>query len=144
MLGVGLNVTTTESALPVPTATSLRIEGAATTDRDTLLRAVLRELATVLTRWQAAGGDVVRSGLAAEVREVCLTLGRPVRVELPGGQPLTGVAEELADDGRLVVRTSEGEVSVPAGDVVHLRDAEHPGAEHHGDAQAGGGAVDGG
>jgi BirA family biotin operon repressor/biotin-[acetyl-CoA-carboxylase] ligase len=132
VLGVGLNVTTTESDLPVPTATSLRIEGSATTDRDTLLRALLRELAAVLTRWQEAGGDVVGSGLAAEVREVCLTLGRPVRVELPGGQPLVGVAEELADDGRLVVRTPDGAVPVPAGDVVHLRDGE-----------AGGGAVDG-
>lgn len=125
VLGVGLNVTTTEGDLPVPTATSLRIEGSATTDRDTMLRALLRELAAVLTRWQEAGGDVVGSGLAAEVREVCLTLGRPVRVELPGGEPLVGVAEELADDGRLVVRTPDGAVPVPAGDVVHLRDAQH-------------------
>ncbi len=124
VLGIGLNVTTTVRELPVTTATSLRIEGAATTDRDTVLRALVRELADLLGRWGDHGGDAVGSGLAAQVREVCLTLGRRVRVELPGGvDSVIGVAEGLADDGRLMVRASDRLVGVAAGDVVHLRDA---------------------
>jgi BirA family biotin operon repressor/biotin-[acetyl-CoA-carboxylase] ligase len=40
-----------------------------------------------------------------------------VRVELPGGQAVEGMAERVDDDGRLVVDgTAYG-----AGDVVHLR-----------------------
>src|SRR3954471_11364830 len=48
VVGIGLNVTTTRDELPSEGATSLRLEDAATTDRDTLLRAMLRQLSTVL------------------------------------------------------------------------------------------------
>src|SRR3954447_1942237 len=50
VVGIGLNVTTRRDELPVETATSLQLEGAATTDRDTLLRAVLRELTEVMVQ----------------------------------------------------------------------------------------------
>ena len=106
VLGVGLNVTTTREELPVPQATSLALEGATTTDRDTVLRAVLRGIADAL-------GDDSR----AAYRELCTTLGREVRVELPGGQTVTGTAEGVDDEGRLVV---DGTAHA-AGDVVHLR-----------------------
>lgn len=134
VVGVGLNVTLTAAELPVPTATSLALLGAASTDRDVLVRALLRTLADDVGRWTAAGGSAAASGLAARVREVCGTLGREVSVELPGGGALTGTAEGLDDDGRLLVRRppvpghaggaggGAGElVPVDAGDVVHLR-----------------------
>ena len=137
VLGIGLNTSTTAEELPVPTATSLVLEHAATTDRDTVLRAVLRAVAAEVGRWAAAGGDPVASGLAARVREACATLGRPVRVSLPDGAGeavLAGTAEGLDDAGRLLVRragggsggssgTGEDAVLVPvaAGDVVHVR-----------------------
>lgn len=123
VVGVGLNTSLTEPELPVPTATSLVLEGAATTDRDTVLRALLRSLATEVARWADAAGDPVTSGLAARVREACSTLGRGVRVELPGGDVLTGEAEGVDDSGRLLVRPGgAGDVvAVAAGDVVHVR-----------------------
>jgi BirA family transcriptional regulator, biotin operon repressor / biotin---[acetyl-CoA-carboxylase] ligase len=122
VVGIGLNVSQGRDELPVATATSLRLAGAATTDRDTLLRAVLRSLATTYAAWTEAGADVAASGLAARVREACWTLGERVRVELPGGRMLTGTAEELDDDGRLIVRTPTFVThAVAAGDVVHLR-----------------------
>jgi BirA family biotin operon repressor/biotin-[acetyl-CoA-carboxylase] ligase len=108
VLGIGLNVTTTREELPHDGATSLRLEDAATTDRDTLLRAVLRELAAV-RRDPAAARDAYR--------ERCSTLGRHVRVELPGREPVEGTAEAVDDAGRLVV---DG-VAYGAGDVVHVR-----------------------
>lgn len=128
VVGVGLNVTQTRAELPVPTATSLRIAGAATTDRDTLLRAVLRSVAEQYGRWRDAGGDAIACGVADAVRETCLTLGRAVRVELPGGGSLVGTAEGLDDAGRLLLRTDAGtDHVVAAGDVQHLRDAAQGG-----------------
>jgi BirA family biotin operon repressor/biotin-[acetyl-CoA-carboxylase] ligase len=107
VVGVGLNVTTTREELPHDQATSLRLEGAVTTDRDTLLRAVLREMTAVL-------GDLAAG--RREYVELCSTVGHVVRVDLPHNS-VEGVAERIDDAGRLVVNgTAYG-----AGDVVHLR-----------------------
>lgn len=124
VIGVGLNVTLTESELPVPTATSLQLAGAVTTDRDTLVRAVLRSLATQFTAWREEGWRV--EGLAADYRRRCGTLGQRVRVELPGDRELVGTAIEVDLQGRIVVRQEDGAEPVPvsAGDVTHLR--PHP------------------
>jgi BirA family biotin operon repressor/biotin-[acetyl-CoA-carboxylase] ligase len=54
-------------------------------------------------------------------REVCSTIGRDIRIELPAGQ-LTGRAESVDDRGHLVVRTDDGAlVDLASGDVVHVR-----------------------
>jgi BirA family transcriptional regulator, biotin operon repressor / biotin---[acetyl-CoA-carboxylase] ligase len=122
VVGIGLNVSQEPDELPVPTATSLRIAGAATTDRDTLLRAVLRQLATDVRAWDAAGGDPRASGLGAAYRQACATIGRRVAVLLPAGPPIEGGCEGVDDDGRLLVRDAEGgEHTLAAGDVVHVR-----------------------
>jgi BirA family transcriptional regulator, biotin operon repressor / biotin---[acetyl-CoA-carboxylase] ligase len=118
VLGFGLNVSALAGELPGPAATSLVIEGAACTDRDPVLRALLRRLADRLQAWDAPGGD---PGLAPAYADRCATLGRVVRAELPGGKVLTGLAEVLDDEGRLGVRTGTGLELVGAGDVVHLR-----------------------
>jgi BirA family biotin operon repressor/biotin-[acetyl-CoA-carboxylase] ligase len=106
VIGIGLNVTTTRAELPYDAATSLRLEDAATTDRDTLLRAILRELRGVL--------DDVPSGQDA-YRELCATIGQRVRIDLPAGS-VEGLAEGIDEDGRIVV----GGTAYGAGDVVHL------------------------
>jgi BirA family biotin operon repressor/biotin-[acetyl-CoA-carboxylase] ligase len=125
VVGVGLNVATPEDALPAsPTglpATSLLVEGADVA-REPLLIEVLRQL----ERWYLAflsDSDPVRSGLLAEYRSLCGTLGRTVRVELPVGRVLTGVAEDIDPSGRLLVRADEETSVTPvsAGDVIHLR-----------------------
>ena len=108
VIGIGLNVTTDEGELPHDAATSLRLAGARTTDRDTVLRAILRALTAVL-----ADADASKSAY----RALCATLGERVRVELPGGGAVEGTAEAVDDGGRLVV---DGR-ALGAGDVVHLR-----------------------
>ena len=75
VVGLGLNVSLRADELPVPTATSLAIEGSAVTDREPVLRAVLRDLARRYQGLVAAGGDAERSGLHAAYREVCTTVG---------------------------------------------------------------------
>jgi BirA family biotin operon repressor/biotin-[acetyl-CoA-carboxylase] ligase len=66
-------------------------------------------------------GDADACGLRAEYRRRCVTLGRRVRVEFPGGEAVRGTALDVDPDGRLVVGTAEGPLVVSAGDVVHLR-----------------------
>ena len=122
VVGVGLNVAQQVGQLPVATATSLALAGGST-DRQALVVALARELAQVVGRWRSWAGDAVGAGLADEVAQVCATLGRPVRVELPGATTLTGQAVRLDSDGALVVAGSGGQHRVLAGDVVHLRGA---------------------
>ncbi|QGN45429.1 biotin--[acetyl-CoA-carboxylase] ligase [Micromonospora sp. WMMD558] len=125
VLGIGLNVTLRADELPEnPTglpATSLQLAGAAATDRDPLLRALLRSLADWYGRWRAAGGSAVESGLHAAYLDACATVGRQVRVLLPGGGELTGTATGVDPDGHLVVTAPDGDHRLTAGDVLHLR-----------------------
>lgn len=121
VLGLGLNVSLREDELPVPTATSLAVEGSNVTDREPVLRAWLRGLGRVYRAFVAADGDAERAGLLTAYREASATVGRPVRVSLPGDRVLEGQAVDVDPEGRLVVRT-DGELrAVAAGDVVHVR-----------------------
>jgi BirA family biotin operon repressor/biotin-[acetyl-CoA-carboxylase] ligase len=120
--GLGVNVSLRESELPVPTAASLVLAGARVADRETLLRALLREFAELYGEWVAAAGDPHASGLLPAYAARCTTLGRSVRVQLPGGRELVGEAAAVDGLGRLVVRTPDGQRHpVAAGDVVHVR-----------------------
>lgn len=111
IIGIGINVAMAAEELPVPTATSLAIEGAAV-DRAAVLGAVLAALRAQLALLRSD-----RRALLAAYRGACGTVGREVRVELPDGAVLEGLAESVDDHGRLVV----GGAAVGAGDVVHAR-----------------------
>lgn len=116
VLGIGVNVTTRRVELPVPEATSLVLEGAESTDRMPLLVAVLRSLAEDYAVWLAA------AGIRDSYLQRCETVGRKVRVTLPGGGELTGVAKDVDDAGRLVVVDEYGvHTKIAAGDVTHVR-----------------------
>src|SRR3954452_1885230 len=121
VVGIGLNVTTRADELPPVSgpATSLRLAGARNTDRDPLLRALLRGLAGWYDGWREAGGDAEMCGLLRAYRTACATVDRPVTVRLPAGDDLVGTATAIDRDGQLVVRSADGrEVSVAAGDVL--------------------------
>jgi BirA family biotin operon repressor/biotin-[acetyl-CoA-carboxylase] ligase len=124
VVGIGLNVTLRQDELPVPQACSLALAGAESTDRDTLLRALLRSFGDWYTRWSEAGGDAEAAGLRDTYTQACVTLGRDVRAELPGGRAASGRASGVDGAGALLVTTADqGEIAVGAGDVVHLRPA---------------------
>lgn len=125
VIGIGLNVSLRADELPAPTAASLALAGAVSTDRETLLRGVLRSLEHWYGKWRAADGDAAASGLREAYAASCATLGRTVRAQLPGDRSLTGEAVAVDGDGRLVLSTGEGlQEPVSAGDIVHLRGAE--------------------
>ncbi|MFJ1545896.1 biotin--[acetyl-CoA-carboxylase] ligase [Streptomyces sp. NPDC088246] len=122
VVGIGLNVSLRADELPAPTAGSLALAGAVSTDRETLLRGVLRSLEHWYGQWRAADGDAAASGLQAAYAAGCATLGRTVRAQLPGGRTLTGEAVAIDGDGRLILSTDDGlQEPVSAGDIVHLR-----------------------
>jgi BirA family transcriptional regulator, biotin operon repressor / biotin---[acetyl-CoA-carboxylase] ligase len=138
VVGIGLNVSTEPAELPPPgpgalPATSLRILLASGSGPDPAREALLIEILAAAERWyqawRRAGGDPESCGLRAEYTRLCGTIGRRVRVELPGGQLFSGLAVGVDPDGRLLVRESPrpgssgagSERAVAAGDVVHLR-----------------------
>ncbi|WP_193311428.1 biotin--[acetyl-CoA-carboxylase] ligase [Georgenia satyanarayanai] len=122
VVGIGVNLSQDTAALPVESAASLALAGLPVPVPEALLDAVGRELGRLVRRWEAHDGDARVAGLLAEVAVDCLTLGRDVRVEQPGGGVLHGRAEALDDDGSLRVRDAAGVLHrVLAGDVLHVR-----------------------
>jgi BirA family biotin operon repressor/biotin-[acetyl-CoA-carboxylase] ligase len=130
IVGTGVNLTLEPGELPVPTATSLAIAGVGARGDDLvdlIVSRYLSELTELVERIEAAGGDATGSGIHRLASEWCRTLGRDVRVSLPSGDDLFGVAIALDPTGRLVVRPSVrpsnggDTVAVSAGDVTHLR-----------------------
>jgi len=116
VVGMGLNLHRAPGLQP--DAAVLDELGGAPVDRDRFLETWLQELSRYVGFWE---GDSVRLG--AEYRANLSTLGQQVRVDMMDGTQ-TGIAVAATDDGRLVVATAEGEITVSVGDVVHLRPAE--------------------
>jgi len=113
VIGFGLNVHAERDELP-ERSTSLLLSGArpAALDRTALLGAILAALATSLAGWAAHPASARENYL-----EVCGTIGRQVRVELPDGTVEQGTATDVDPDGQLIV---DGR-AYSAGDIVHLR-----------------------
>jgi BirA family biotin operon repressor/biotin-[acetyl-CoA-carboxylase] ligase len=111
VVGIGLNVAMTADQLPIPTATSLHLEGIRV-ERDEVLSAVLEALARCHDMLLVDAAAVRAAYVAA-----CSTIGSTVRVAMPDGSTLEGEATDIDQAGRLVV---DGH-PVTAGDVVHVR-----------------------
>ncbi|MBX6391461.1 MAG: biotin--[acetyl-CoA-carboxylase] ligase, partial [Frankia sp.] len=116
VIGFGLNVHTRAAELPTG-GTSLaelaaRGAAAAVPSRTELLAALLTDLAAAL-----AGFERDPAAARPAYRAVCATLGRHVRLDLPNGERVSGLAEDVDDSGRLVVAGH----AYSAADVVHLR-----------------------
>lgn len=85
-------------------------------DRSELLA---RCVAGIVRQFAALRADP--AAVLAAYRLVCASLGRPVRVEIAGREPLEGVVAAVDDGGHLVVRDATGTLRpVTAGDVRHL------------------------
>jgi BirA family biotin operon repressor/biotin-[acetyl-CoA-carboxylase] ligase len=133
VIGCGVNLTIPADALPTPVSTSLSLHGVEL-EGDALVDAVLggflEALRDLYTVFLGADADASACGLRDAVSERCSSLGQQVRVELPGGDTLLGLAVGLDESGRLLVRRASDDVrgisddavqAVAAGDVTHLR-----------------------
>lgn len=114
VIGIGVNV----SAAPPPgsaryPATCVEAAAGRAVSRLALLQALLTRLDAWYT-WLGAGDT---AQLFAAWRGRLRNLGAPVRVETPAG-PIEGLAEDVGDDGALLVRDAAGQLQrVSAGDV---------------------------
>jgi BirA family biotin operon repressor/biotin-[acetyl-CoA-carboxylase] ligase len=115
VIGIGINVDQTEEELPVPTATSLTLAGHPV-DRTSLFGDVLGSLRGSLGQF-ARRPDLFMN----QYRDRSATLGRDVRVELPGDRTVEGRVVDVDDHGRLLLRTADETLTLSAGDVVHVR-----------------------
>lgn len=116
--GVGLNVFQTKDELPVDYATSLALAlGEKTPSREELAISILTQLDRRVGEWRR-GSDT----LAADYVARCSTIGQDVEVQLPDSTLVSGKALDIADDGCLLLRKSDGTVdAIRAGDVRHIR-----------------------
>jgi BirA family biotin operon repressor/biotin-[acetyl-CoA-carboxylase] ligase len=121
VVGIGINV-----AWPGPPEAggTCLDDHAPPVDRLVLFDHLLAALEPRCALLEASAG---RRAVADEVRRRCGTLGQQVRVTL-AGEEITGRASAIDDAGRLVVETAAGPRPVSAGDVVHLRPDQDPGA----------------
>ncbi|EPR76601.1 Biotin--protein ligase [Leifsonia rubra CMS 76R] len=122
VVGAGLNLTIERDELPTSVSTSLLLEDAEP-GVDLALSSYLTELMSLFEQYREGEFDAVHSGIADAVRTECGTIGRRVRVELPGGARIFGTAETVDDHGQLVVKDDANSSlqHVAAGDVTHLR-----------------------
>lgn len=123
VIGVGLNVSTALEDIPTGPGglppTSLLAQDRPV-DRNVLLIEVLRSFG----QWYKTliqDPDTERTSLLAQYAKLSATVGREVRVELPGGQALAGVATGIDADGHLLVEADGGTSAIAAGDVIHVR-----------------------
>ena len=129
VVGLGLNVNVpTHSFSPelAPIAGSLIEHTDRPTDRNRLLAQLLLELEQTLDELASQGPHRLMHAYTTR----CVTIGRPVLVQLGEGRELVGIAQAIGRDGALHVRPSAGPlqrhaqpiVEVRAADVIHLRE----------------------
>jgi BirA family biotin operon repressor/biotin-[acetyl-CoA-carboxylase] ligase len=119
VIGAGANISQERGELPVETATSLALCGAASVRREEVIVGYLRELGDLFRTWTEGGAGL--EALRTAYRSWCLTIGLEVDVHQPGGRVVRGRASGVDDTGRLVVETDGSSRAHAAGDVVHVR-----------------------
>ncbi|MBN1438642.1 MAG: biotin--[acetyl-CoA-carboxylase] ligase [Anaerolineales bacterium] len=119
IVGIGLNVNFDPDGVEgIPAgATSIQAELGRPQPRAALLRAILGEI-------EPRYAEILRGGsLRGEWTRALETLGRRVRIVLPGGE-LEGTAESVDEAGALVLRLADGTArTILAGDVAHVADS---------------------
>jgi BirA family biotin operon repressor/biotin-[acetyl-CoA-carboxylase] ligase len=120
-IGIGINVNMDVEALPEEIrslSTTLTKEGNIKVDRARLLENILTEAGRLYKDVVAGKGSVILK----EWRELSLMAGRQVSVQMHD-KIISGIAEDIDDKGRLIVRLpSGGRETVSAGDVTILKD----------------------
>jgi BirA family biotin operon repressor/biotin-[acetyl-CoA-carboxylase] ligase len=112
IIGIGINVSTTVSELPVDTATSLAIAGVTKLDRNFLLPLLLNAFEKDFTAW-----DRGRSFLD-QYSQLSATLDKEITIVGPSEKSIQSRAVSFDERGRLHLK--DGQI-VTVGDVIHLR-----------------------
>lgn len=125
VVGVGVNVNIGLTDFPAElqkSATSLRIALGRPVDRADLLIELFNQL---VEQYRLVDDKAL---LIQAVRQHCQTLGRRVRVQT-ARQEFEGWAEDLQEDGALLIRMGDGnQRRILVGDVTYLREVKDPSA----------------
>jgi BirA family biotin operon repressor/biotin-[acetyl-CoA-carboxylase] ligase len=112
IIGIGINVSSTVTELPVETATSLSLAGVDKLDRNFLLPLLLNALEKDFTAWDEGESFLVKySRLSA-------TQGREITIVGPSESTIRSRAKSFDEQGQLLLEDGQ---AVSVGDVVHLR-----------------------
>lgn len=114
VVGLGINVGLEREHLPVPTATSLRLEGWPQ-DHEAVVSEVLQAFQGHYRTWEATG--TLRPAYGTR----CASIGTPLRITVTEDHVVEGVGHGVDDEGRLLVATGRGVQAFAVGDVVHAR-----------------------
>jgi len=113
VIGIGMNIGMRLDQLPVPTATSLLIEGARNVTRTEILVDFLNCFEEKFAAWDKGSDEFFD-----EYVDLSATIGRNVRVEYPDGKSEVDMAVSISRKGELVLASG---VHVQAADIIHLR-----------------------
>jgi BirA family biotin operon repressor/biotin-[acetyl-CoA-carboxylase] ligase len=125
-IGLGINVNGTQGDFPKELrdiATSLRQETGNIIDRNRLMAQLLSEMESCLDEFLSRGSQPI----ALAYRQRCTTIGKTVKAVLADGKEYIGVAENIDQDGSLILVEKPSERSavtarqLRAADIVHLR-----------------------
>jgi BirA family biotin operon repressor/biotin-[acetyl-CoA-carboxylase] ligase len=112
IIGIGINVSTAMSELPVDTATSLAIAGVSKVDRNFLLPLLLNAFEKDFTAWDKG------ESFLEKYSQLSATQGREVTIVGPAESTIQSRALSFDEQGRL--HLTDGQI-VTVGDVIHLR-----------------------
>lgn len=112
VVGLGINVSLTADDLPVPTATSLTLEGF-DSDPNEVVAGVLSAFEDFYRIWQAEGT------LKGPYEAVCASIGSELEVVVDADHTARGIGAGVDELGRLQVRVGAGVRTFAVGDVVH-------------------------
>jgi BirA family biotin operon repressor/biotin-[acetyl-CoA-carboxylase] ligase len=114
VLGIGVNV---NNDVPLETATTLKAELGQKVDRVKFVQGLLESLEEDYLTFKEQGFTPILWSW----RRYSDTLGRPVEVTYQG-EIIKGVAQDIADDGALIVKTKDGPIrKIVSGDCTHLK-----------------------
>ena len=112
IIGIGINVSTTVSELPVATATSLALSGLTKLDRNFLLPLLLNAFEQDFTAWDQG------ESFLEKYSQLSATQGKEITINGPTGNTIQSRALSFDEQGRL--HLEDGQI-VTVGDVIHLR-----------------------
>ena len=122
---VGLGVNVRWPGPPEAGGTSILECAVRDVEPEDVLSAYLEALDAHDVALRSANG---RAELARAYRARLVTIGRRVRIQL-AEESVVGTAQDVTDDGQLVVATDKGPRTIASGDAVHLRPASEGSSE---------------
>ncbi|MDR2279852.1 MAG: biotin--[acetyl-CoA-carboxylase] ligase [Gordonia sp. (in: high G+C Gram-positive bacteria)] len=119
VIGTGINIDVDREVAAGANASSVRgISARSMTEIETteVAAAYLRALSARASAWPSHVDDLIDDYRAASA-----TLGKRVRLILPGDVEVIGEAVDIDEEGRVIVQTESERIVASAGDVTHLR-----------------------